>query len=191
MSESDVLLNEANKLFLKKHYRDAVTIYEKILKLDSTNINAINNKGYALSKSKDYKDAIDCYNEGLRIKPNDKTLLINKISALRKMFATFENEKPQANIDEYSGTNIQFHQAILRLSKCELLNSMTETLFIHMRSIRNRTIGENNRASRAIIDHMNIIEALEQRDTELAEGLVRQHTLELAIHVEKHVNYLD
>ena len=68
---------------------------------------------------------------------------------------------------------------------------MTETLFIHMRSIRNRTIGENNRASRSIIDHMNIIEAVEQRDTELAEGLVRQHTLELAGHVEKHVNYLD
>jgi DNA-binding GntR family transcriptional regulator len=114
-----------------------------------------------------------------------------EISALRKIFATFENEKPHANIDEYSVTNIRFHQAILRLSKSELLNSMTETLFIHMRSIRNRTIGENNRASRSIIDHMNIIEALEQRDTELAEGLVRQHTLELAVHVEEHVDYLD
>ena len=65
-------------------------MYEKFLKLDSTNISAINNKGYALSKSKNYKDAIDCYNEGLRIKPNDKTLLINKISALRKMGALDE-----------------------------------------------------------------------------------------------------
>lgn len=32
-----------------------------------------------------------------------------EISALRKMFSTFENVKPQGNIDEYSGTNIQFH----------------------------------------------------------------------------------
>ncbi len=115
----------------------------------------------------------------------------DEISGLRKMFATFENEKPQANIDEYSGTNIEFHQAILKLSKSDLLNSLTETLFIHMRSIRIRTIGENNRASRSIIDHMNIIEALERRDTDLAERLARQHTLDLAAHVEQHVDYLD
>jgi DNA-binding GntR family transcriptional regulator len=38
---------------------------------------------------------------------------------------------------------------------------------------------------------MNIIEALEQRDTELAERLTRQHTLDLATHVEQNVYYLD
>lgn len=114
-----------------------------------------------------------------------------EISSLRDIFATDEGEKPQANIDEYSGRNIRFHQAILRLSKSDLLNSMTETLFLHMRSIRARTIGENNRASRSIIDHMNIIEALERRDTDLAERLVRQHTLDLAAHVEQNVDYLD
>jgi DNA-binding GntR family transcriptional regulator len=114
-----------------------------------------------------------------------------EIASLREMFVTFEDDKIQANIDEYSGTNIRFHQAILKLSKSGLLNSLTETLFIHMRSIRARTIGEQDRASRSIIDHINIIEALERRDTELAERLVRQHTLDLAAHVEKHVNYLD
>jgi len=114
-----------------------------------------------------------------------------EIASLRELFATFEDDKIQANIDEYSGKNIQFHQALLRLSKCDLLNTMTETLFIHMRSIRASTIGENNRASRSIIDHMNIIEALERRDTELAERLVRQHTLDLAAHVERNVTYLD
>ena len=113
-----------------------------------------------------------------------------EISSLRDIFATDEGEKPQANIDEYSGRNIRFHQAILRLSKSDLLNSMTETLFLHMRSIRARTIGEDNRASRSIIDHINIIEALERRDTELAERLVRQHSLDLAAHVEQNVNYL-
>jgi DNA-binding GntR family transcriptional regulator len=60
-----------------------------------------------------------------------------------------------------------------------------------MRSIRKRTIGENDRASRSIIDHMNIIEALERRDTELAERLVREHSLDLARFVEKHCDFLD
>jgi len=54
-----------------------------------------------------------------------------------------------------------------------------------------RTISEDNRADRSIIDHMHIIEALEARDTALAEQLVRQHTLDLANHVEKNVDWLD
>ena len=114
-----------------------------------------------------------------------------EIATLRRMFATFENNQVQANIDEYSEANIRFHQALLRMSHCNLLNQMTENLFIHMRSIRARTISEHSRASRSIIDHINIIEALEQRDTELAQHLVRQHTLDLAAHVEKNVHYLD
>ena len=57
--------------------------------------------------------------------------------------------------------------------------------------IRRKTIGENDRADRSIHDHLNIIQALEARDTERAEDLVRQHALGLAEHVEKHVDYLD
>ena len=35
------------------------------------------------------------------------------------------------------------------------------------------------------------VEALEKRDTERAGALALKHTLDLAIHVEKHVDYLD
>jgi len=115
----------------------------------------------------------------------------DEISTLRRMFATFENDQAQANIDEYSETNVRFHQALLGMSRCALLSEITESLFIHVRSIRMRTIAEDNRASRSIIDHMNIIKALERRDTELAERLARQHTLDLAAHVERNVHYLD
>jgi DNA-binding GntR family transcriptional regulator len=114
-----------------------------------------------------------------------------EIAGLRELFATVEDDRIRANIDEYSAMNIRFHQAILRLSKTELLVAMTETLFIHMRSIRARTIGDRDRAQRSIIDHMNIIEALEARDADLAERLSREHTLGLAAHVEQNVHYLD
>ena len=114
-----------------------------------------------------------------------------EIASLRQMFATFENDQVEAKIDEYSETNIRFHQALLKMSGSDLIAHMTESLFIHMGAIRMRTIAEDNRASRSIIDHMNIIEALEARDTELAERLARQHTLDLAAHVEKNARYLD
>lgn len=114
-----------------------------------------------------------------------------EIASLRRMFATFDGGRVRAAIDEYSETNIRFHQALLRLSHCGLIERTCANMFIHMRSIRMRTIGEEDRADRSIIDHMNIIEALEARETELAERLARDHTLGLAAHVERNVDYLD
>ena len=58
------------------------------------------------------------------------------------------------------------------------------------RRIPLRTIGDTDRADRSIIDHIYIIEALEARDTELVDQLAREHTLNLARHVERHVDYL-
>ncbi|MBU23868.1 MAG: GntR family transcriptional regulator [Acidobacteria bacterium] len=114
-----------------------------------------------------------------------------ELSTLRRMFATFDGGQVKARIDEYSATNISFHQALLQLSRCDLLNRMAENLFVHMRSIRMQTIGDRDRARQSIIDHMHIIEALESRDTDLAERLGREHSLNLATHVEQHVTFLD
>ena len=114
-----------------------------------------------------------------------------EIADLRRLVSDFESGKIQAHIDEYSDRNIEFHQKILELSRCQLLRDTADSLFLHMRGIRARTIGEEDRAARSVIDHMHIIEALEARDTELAEKLVREHALNLAAHVEEFVDYLD
>jgi DNA-binding GntR family transcriptional regulator len=113
------------------------------------------------------------------------------IAALRRMFATFEGGQVQAKLDEYSEVNIEFHQTIIRMSNNRVLIDLAENLFTHMRMIRRKTIAEKDRADRSIRDHMNIIEALEARDTERAEDLVRQHALGLADHVERYADYLD
>ena len=113
------------------------------------------------------------------------------IAGLRRMFATFEDDKLHAKLDEYSEVNIAFHQTIIELSGNQVLIRLAENLFTHMRMIRRKTIGEDDRVERSIRDHMNIIQALEARDTERAEDLVRQHALGLAEHVAKHVDYLD
>ena len=114
-----------------------------------------------------------------------------EIASLRSMFATFENGEVRAQLDEYSEVNIEFHQAIIRMSGNGVLIELAENLFTHMRMIRRKTIGEKDRAERSIRDHMNIIEALEARDTARAEELVRDHALGLAEHVAKYADYLD
>ena len=113
------------------------------------------------------------------------------IASLRRMFSTFEDGKLRAHLDEYSETNIAFHQTIIRMSGNSVLISLAENLFTHMRMIRRKTIGEKDRVEKSIRDHMNIIEALESRDTARAEELVRKHALGLADHVSKYADYLD
>src|SRR5689334_20979128 len=114
-----------------------------------------------------------------------------EMASLRTMFAKFENGELHARLDEYSEVNIEFHQAIIRLSRNAVLISLAENLFAHMRMIRRKTIGEQDRAARSIRDHMSIIEALEARATARAEALVRDHALGLAEHVAKYADYLD
>jgi DNA-binding GntR family transcriptional regulator len=114
-----------------------------------------------------------------------------EIAKLRAMFATFENGRLHAKLDEYSEVNIEFHQTIIRMSRNRVLINLAENLFTHMRMIRRKTIGEKDRADRSIRDHMNIIEALEARDTTRAETLVRDHALGLADHVAQNADYLN
>ena len=113
------------------------------------------------------------------------------IASLRSLLTSYSEGQVDDHIDEYSENNINFHQAILRMSGNQLICDTADNLFIHMRSIRVRTIGEDDRAQKSIVDHMQIVEAIESRDPDLAERLVREHTLNLAKHVDTHVTYLD
>jgi DNA-binding GntR family transcriptional regulator len=114
-----------------------------------------------------------------------------EIGKLRHLFDEFQSSPPAEHLDEYSDANIAFHQAIIRLGGSRLIEDATHNLFLHVRAIRRATISQNNRAARSIIEHLKIIEALERRDTELAERLTRQHTLDLAAHVDRYCDFLD
>ena len=111
-------------------------------------------------------------------------------SELHALVDVFQ-EDPSEQISEYSNANMRFHQAIIRMGGVDLMTSLTDNLFIHMRAVRAVTMTQDNRAQRSIVDHRNIIAALEQRDADLAERLVRQHTMGLAAHVEQHGDFLD
>ena len=149
---------------------------------------------YVVRKTK--KEAIELITAWAALEGMAARLITEKasqedIASLRRMFATFEGGQVRAHLDEYSDVNIEFHQAIIRMSGNSVLIDLAENLFTHMRMLRRKTIGEEDRADKSIRDHMNIIEALEARDTERAEDLVRNHALGLAEHVARHADYLD
>jgi len=114
-----------------------------------------------------------------------------EIARLRLMFDDFREATPAENIAEYSDANIAFHQAIVELSRSQIILETIKNIFIHVRAIRRLTISQSDRASRSIVDHLRIVEALERRDTELAERLVREHSLDLAQFIEANCDFLD
>jgi len=113
------------------------------------------------------------------------------LRALRKFGMRHSVDATKAEIEEYSDANIRFHQKILEVSGCSLLASTAEGLFTHMQAIRRRAMGENDRARRSVADHMEIIEALEARDPDLASRRVREHTMRLHDHIHKTWTRLD
>jgi DNA-binding GntR family transcriptional regulator len=113
-----------------------------------------------------------------------------ELDELRGHVEAFQDD-PDAHIHEYSDANMAFHKAIIRLGGVGLMSSLTDTLFIHMRAVRAVTMTQDNRARRSIADHRAIIAALAARDADGAARLVREHTMGLAAHVERHGDFLD
>ena len=109
------------------------------------------------------------------------------ITALRDFFRDFGKDRlPQDHVEEYSKANIAFHQALISLSESPVLVDMTNDILLHVRGYRQLTIGRKDRTATSLPEHLGIIEALEARDTELAEKRARDHTLGLAAYVEAH-----
>jgi DNA-binding GntR family transcriptional regulator len=107
------------------------------------------------------------------------------ISALRDFFRNFGKDRlPQDHIEEYSRANIAFHQALISLSESRVLVDLTNDLLLHVRGYRQ--LNRTERIAASLPEHLGIIEALEARDTELAEKRARDHTLGLAAYVEAH-----
>ena len=109
----------------------------------------------------------------------------SEIASLRKIAAKYSDSELATQISEYSDDNIRFHQRILEISKCTLLKEMADGLFLHMQAVRLRAMKEGDRVQRSVVDHAEIIEALENRNADAAERRVREHTLRLHEHVRR------
>ena len=110
-----------------------------------------------------------------------------EIASLRQLFDHFnDSHRPADFVSEYSSANVAFHQGLIRLGGSQTLIDITENILLHVRGIRELTIGRDQRAERSIRDHLAIIHALEKRDVAAAETLSREHTLGLAAYVEEH-----
>ena len=99
-----------------------------------------------------------------------------EIAKLRHLFDEFQNSPPAEHLCEYSDANIAFHTAVIALGGSQALVDATRNLLIHVRAIRRATIAQDDRAARSIVDHLNIIEALENGATPNWPSVSRANT---------------
>ncbi|MDA9865042.1 GntR family transcriptional regulator [bacterium] len=109
----------------------------------------------------------------------------DEIASLRTIASKYNDGAVDTRISEYSDDNIRFHQRILEISKCAMLKTMADGLFLHMQAVRLRAMNEGDRAKRSVVDHASIIEALEARAPDEAARRVREHTMRLHDHVRR------
>ena len=92
-NEEANLLERANDYLSEGEVEYALQIYDEILKLNQTNISALNYKGLALASLGNYEEAIKMYNKVLTIDPDDIDAKHNKRLALLSL-----NKTQEANI---------------------------------------------------------------------------------------------
>ncbi|HSF93833.1 MAG TPA: GntR family transcriptional regulator [Thermohalobaculum sp.] len=109
----------------------------------------------------------------------------DEIARLRQIGTQFSKGSVKAQLSEYSEANIEFHLCVLGLSKCQMLQDIAKGVFAHLKAVRRKALRDGSRADRSVVDHINIIEAIEDRNADLASDLVREHTLRLHEYIRR------
>jgi len=112
------------------------------------------------------------------------------IHKLKKIIAPFDSINAIGKKSlKFSNANVEFHELVLKLSRCQVLTDLASNLFVHIHWIRTKAAGFQERFKVAHSGHIAIIEALEKRDPKLAEKRMRQHIEILAQYIEKNVQF--
>ncbi|MGC1520939.1 MAG: FCD domain-containing protein [Steroidobacteraceae bacterium] len=112
------------------------------------------------------------------------------IAGLRHILDELWDSPPSDSLDEYAAIDTRFHSTLIALSGSKSIEESTRWLLALRRAISRATATHRDQAVRARVQYLKLIEALENRDAEMAERLSREHTLGLAGHVERHWSFL-
>ena len=79
------LLAKGEAFCASGEHKEAIKVFDKILKINPKNVRALNDKGFTLSKLGNNQEAIKMYKRVLEIYPNNTTYLNNKAYSLTKL----------------------------------------------------------------------------------------------------------
>ena len=120
--------------------------------------------------------------EGLAAKLATEHVTGEEIERMKDIFAPFNSRNIKRKFLEYAEANIRFHELVIQISQCGKLIELAGSIFDHMRWIRFQSVVHEDRLIKSHREHLKRIEALEKRDANLAERLMKKHIEELAFY---------
>ena len=114
--------------------------------------------------------------EGLAARKAALNITDEEVQTLKGFFKDFKKAKSITDIQAYSKEDKKFHTFITRVGSKELLTTMLQTFNIISLTYQNLQYeGLIREPDETIKEHMEIIDAICNRDSDRAETLMRQH----------------
>jgi DNA-binding GntR family transcriptional regulator len=88
---------------------------------------------------------------------------------------------------KYTPADVEFHALLLEACDNELLKTMMENLNVHLQMVRLRTVALPGRPEQTVLEHYEIVEAIEKRDSILAEKIMKEHVASVRRDAQKNM----
>jgi DNA-binding GntR family transcriptional regulator len=108
----------------------------------------------------------------LAVENMDAKTLQKLSKAIEKVSSIPEEDRDLIN---YTRSEIDFHSILLNASNNQMLKNMMDMVNAHLQIIRLRTVVIPERAKKTVKEHQQILKAIEKRDADSAEELMRKH----------------
>lgn len=120
-------------------------------------------------------DAFECREalEGIAVRRATQVVSEEELEELKNLFAPFVGKK-KIDIKKYIEADQEFHNTILKISGNQVLQKFEVVKNITSQTYRGGLIRE---PEETLPEHLEIIDAISKGDEELAEKLMRQHSI--------------
>lgn len=144
-------------------------------------VTMIPNKGAYVTgiTSKDIHDIyiIRSYLEGLCAKWACENITQAQIEALEENLYLSDFHARRSHYDQMVELDNRFHEMIYKASGSKILNHVLTDFHHYVERVRKVTLAEPERASKSNQEHAAILEAIKERNQELAEALAHEHII--------------
>lgn len=152
-------------------------------------VNIIPNKGAYVTgiSQKDIHDiyVIRSYLEGLAARWACENITDGQIEELEEILYLSEFHAKKQHYEQVVELDNKFHESIYRASGSKILEHELTTFHHYVERIRKKSLGKEARAMKSNEEHRAILEAIRQRDGQLAERLAHEHIIQTIENMNK------
>lgn len=128
------------------------------------------------------EDIIEIYDirevlEGLAVRGACLNISRKEILRLKEIIEAMRRGINENDTDKYIKSHNEYNRIILNGSKNGRLVSQLEYIYEYLKSMRKVTLSNEIRKEKALVEHKNIVEAIEKGNEVLAEKLAREHVV--------------